>query len=133
MGIGMNGHFLFTVQFVTIFSIGTKINDHVAMAAVVRCPHALVGIDIIVIAMAFEAPPHVDIRHLFDLIHGLDRTVTSLTSYTSPNVALMGKVNVVGKIVNFNPFVRLAGVEHRFEFARDVGAIDSHVFVATHT
>jgi hypothetical protein len=51
-----------------------------------------------------DAPAHAQFRLLRDFIHFLDIAMAALTLYISNSCVLrMIKINVVGKVVNFNP------------------------------
>ena len=51
-----------------------------------------------------DAPAHAQFGLLRDFIHFLDIAMTGLTLYISnPCVLRMIKINVIGKVMNFNP------------------------------
>jgi len=62
-------------------------------------------------AVAVDAPAHAEGGELADLVHLLDRAVAGLALYFAcTDVLGMVEIHVIGKIVDADPFNRVAGI-----------------------
>src|ERR1043166_9568304 len=84
-----------------------------------------------VLAVAADAPAHLERAVLVDAVHRLHRAVALLAGDTRAHVALVVELHVVGEVVDLDPRHLLAPVEVPGELL-DLGLVGGHDLVAAH-
>jgi len=129
----MDGRGLTLSHDITVLGARPQLHHQVLTRAVVGCTNVLFCTHIVVVAVAGEAPPHAHFNPLGDLlVHLLNGSVTGLAGHPRRNMSLVGKKDMLGKMVHLDP-VKGATLSKQFLDALGVGAVAGHLLVATIT